>query len=490
MNTKPRLTDNEIVLALIGLAPHIQPDLFDRAIESKLPKDNEFYTDFPRLGGVRGKNCRFFLPTGETALFLIAGDNYKRRLMVQQYFAAEHQFWQKKILWLEDMQNGEPAMHGRLIISPDYVDLMTFGKHRSPQFSISFPAKKIAPEEEKDMKVEEEELKKIKCKKEEETHDDKPRRGVASFDQLVIPKELKDQIDEIKIWLKYKDQLMDKMDMLKKGYRTLFYGPPGTGKTFTAKILGNELDKEVYKIDLSMIVSKYIGETEKNLELLFAQAEGKGWILFFDEADALFGKRTNVRDAHDKYANQEVSYLLQRIEDYNGLVILATNMKNNIDDAFVRRFNSILSFPFPDAGSRAKIWRIFLPTGKLNTKKIIYREKPGMDPYPDRYHDICNIPAMDVAVDIPEAVKKYELSGGSIMNVVHYAGLKAIDRFNTAIEERKKLYRIPLVEYSDGPTAIEKEDPCDPTPQFIIYLSDVLDGIKRELVKEGKPFTP
>ena len=140
-----------------------------------------------------------------------------------------------------------------------------------------------------------------------------------------------------------------------KGVIFLFYGPPGTGKTLTAGLLGNELEIDVYKVDISMVVSKYIGETEKNLELLFARAADKGWILFFDEADALFGKRTGVRDAHDKYANQEVSFLLQRIEDFNGLIILATNMKNNIDDAFIRRFNSIIRFPLPNAEERKLI---------------------------------------------------------------------------------------------------------------------------------------
>ena len=134
---------------------------------------------------------------------------------------------------------------------------------------------------------------------------------------------------------------------LKKGFRTLFCGPPGTGKTFTAGLIGTCTGKPVYRIDLSMVVSKYIGDTEKNLEQLFARAEDKGWILFFDEADAIFGKRTSVRDAHDKYANQEVSYLLQRIEDYNGLVILATNMKYNIDPGFIRRFSSILDSRSP-----------------------------------------------------------------------------------------------------------------------------------------------
>jgi hypothetical protein len=273
------------------------------------------------------------LPTGETVLFLLTDKNVNERLPVQQLFGADHFFQKKKILWLEDMHNGEPGMHGRIIMSPDYIDLFTYGTHKTPRFSMTFPAKKIAPSEQPDP---------------------------PGFDQLVIPNELFEQINELKNWLRYNDTLMGEFGMrhkLRQGYRTLFYGPPGTGKTFTAQILGNELKKDVFKIDLSMIVSKYIGETEKNLELLFSRAEDKGWILFFDEADALFGKRTNVRDAHDKYANQEVSYLLQRIEDYNGLIILATNMKNNIDDAFIRRFNSILKFPFPEAAQRAVIWK-------------------------------------------------------------------------------------------------------------------------------------
>lgn len=127
--------------------------------------------------------------------------------------------------------------------------------------------------------------------------------------------------------------------------KILFIGEPGTGKKTLASLISRQTGKELYRIDLSMIVSKYIGETEKNLKQVFDAAEHKSWILFFDEADALFGKRTNVRDAHDKYANQEVAYLLQRIEDYNGLVILATNMRNNIDEAFIRRFQIIISFP-------------------------------------------------------------------------------------------------------------------------------------------------
>jgi SpoVK/Ycf46/Vps4 family AAA+-type ATPase len=181
--------------------------------------------------------------------------------------------------------------------------------------------------------------------------------------------------------------------------------------------------------------------------LLFARAESKKWILFFDEADALFGKRTNVRDAHDKYANQEVSYLLQRIEDYDGLVILATNMKNNIDEAFIRRFNAILKFSAPGMEDRKKIWEKTFP------EKVVYREMlPGGE-------DAATLKPFN----IPEVVKTYELSGGNIVNIVHYAGIKGM--------KRQRLLEVG------------SEEP------LTIYLPDVLDGIRHELTKSGIPFT-
>jgi SpoVK/Ycf46/Vps4 family AAA+-type ATPase len=168
-----------------------------------------------------------------------------------------------------------------------------------------------------------------------------------SWKELALPQETLTQVEEIKNWLKQSSSVKAGKSLqrkIKPGYRALFYGTNDTRKASTASLIGKELNKEVYKIDLSQVVSKYIGETEKNLELVFASAKDKDWILFFDEADALFGKRTGVRDAHDKYANQEVSYLLQRMEEYSGLAILATNIKSNIDPAFTRRFNSILRF--------------------------------------------------------------------------------------------------------------------------------------------------
>lgn len=417
------LDANEATVLLIALAPSIQPDLFDKTIESKLSDPN----NFPRIGGVRGKNSRSFLPTGETALFLLGGEDIQTRLRVQQLFNADHVFAQKKIIWLEELPPGEPPMSGRIILSPDYADLFIYGKPFTPHFSVSFPAKRI--KEERD------------------------------WSYLVISDELQGQVNEIISWLQYNQTLMDAWDMgnrLKKGYRVLFHGPPGTGKTLTAGLLGKELGKEVYKIDLSMVVSKYIGETEKNLELLFARAEDKGWILFFDEADALFGKRTSVRDAHDKYANQEVSYLLQRIEDYNGLIILATNMKNNIDDAFMRRFNAVLKFPFPDARERTMIWAKSFPQECTFIKDI--ENGSGKE-----------------TIDISEVVKKYEMTGGSILNAVHYACLKAIER------QGKKNGTLRNTSINDAHTTETEHN-------LFIYTSDVLMGIKKEFTKEGKPF--
>ena len=220
--------------------------------------------------------------------------------------------------------------------------------------------------------------------------------------RFVLSKETNEQILELQTWITYGNVLMKDWGMhkkLKPGYRVLFHGPPGTGKTLTATLLGKYTGKDVFKIDLSMVVSKFIGETEKNLANLLAKAEKTNNILFFDEADALFGKRTNVRDAHDKYANQEVSYLLQRIENYKGLVILASNLKSNIDDAFVRRFQSIVHFPLPKAAERLLLWQKAFPSAV-------------------RLH---------ADVDLPLVARKYELSGAEIMNITQYVCLCALE---------------------------------------------------------------
>jgi SpoVK/Ycf46/Vps4 family AAA+-type ATPase len=165
------------------------------------------------------------------------------------------------------------------------------------------------------------------------------------------------------------------------GISALFAGESGTGKTMAAEVLANDLQLDLYKIDLSKVVNKYIGETEKNLKRVFDAAEDGGAILLFDEADALFGKRSEVKDSHDRYSNIEVSYLLQRMEAYRGLAILTTNMKKALDTAFLRRLRFIVHFPFPDTAQRAEIWKkIFpgnTPVQDLDNEKLSKLSLPG-----------------------------------------------------------------------------------------------------------------
>lgn len=186
-----------------------------------------------------------------------------------------------------------------------------------------------------------------------------------TWEDIVLPADKKEQLREVCNYVKHYAKVYEVWGFEKhshgKGLNVLFSGPSGTGKTMAAEIIASELQLNIYKIDLSMVVSKYIGETEKNLNRIFKDAEECNAVLFFDEADAIFGKRTEVRDAHDRYANIEINYLLQKMEEHEGIVILATNMSKNVDDAFLRRMNFIVEFPFPNEEYRLMIWRKVFP---------------------------------------------------------------------------------------------------------------------------------
>ena len=178
-----------------------------------------------------------------------------------------------------------------------------------------------------------------------------------AWDDIVLPADRLEQLREICNHVKYRERVygqwgFDRKLSLGKGLSILFAGPSGTGKTMAAEIIAGALGLDLYKIDLSTVVSKYIGETEKNLSRIFIEAETSNSILFFDEADALFGKRSEVKDSHDRYANIEIGYLLQRMEEYEGVVILATNFRKNMDEAFVRRLHFTVEFPFPNEEDR------------------------------------------------------------------------------------------------------------------------------------------
>jgi AAA+ superfamily predicted ATPase len=187
----------------------------------------------------------------------------------------------------------------------------------------------------------------------------------ATFDDLVLPPEQTEQLRQIVAHVRGRTRVYDDWGFARDdrglGVAALFHGPSGTGKTLAAEVIARELDLDCYRVDLSAVVSKYIGETERNLRRVFDAAEAGGAVLLFDEADALWGRRTEVRDSHDRYANIEVSYLLQRMESYRGLAILTTNMRQAIDGAFMRRLRFVVDFPFPGRAQRAAIWRAVFP---------------------------------------------------------------------------------------------------------------------------------
>lgn len=223
-----------------------------------------------------------------------------------------------------------------------------------------------------------------------------------SWSDIVLTPERFEQLRNIAARIKYRHRVQQEWGFghklaRGKGLNVLFTGPSGVGKTMAAEILARELALDLYEIDLSSVVSKYIGETEKNLSEIFCEAEATQAVLFFDEADALFGRRTEVKDAHDRYANIEVNYLLQRVEQFDGLVVLATNMQRNLDDAFLRRIHEIVEFPFPDESLRERIWRCHLPAAA------------------PREDDI----------DFNFLARQFKLTGGSIKNIVLSAACRA-----------------------------------------------------------------
>lgn len=380
----------ERLVLLLALCPHIQPQLLDVFFV----KNSTYDRGFTEFGGMKGNQHGGFLPTGETAAFLLAANDLQQRFQLLQLFSPGHFFARHNMLKLVSAHVDEPSMSGALQISSEYLSFFTHGTAYQPHYSTQFPAKQI--------------------------------RTDLDWKDLVLDQHIMAEVEEIRTWIEHGPTLMKEWQMenrIKPGYRALFYGPPGTGKSFTACLLGKTFHLDVYRIDLSMVVSKYIGETEKNLAGVFDQAANKNWILFFDEADALFGKRSATNSSHDRYANQEVAYLLQRIEDFPGLVVLATNLKANIDEAFGRRFQSMIYFPVPGPPQRQRIWQQSFPSQVQ----------------------------LDANVSLEDIAKKYELAGGAIINVVQYSCLAALSRNSKTI-----------------------------------LLKDILTGIRKEFNKEGK----
>lgn len=384
------ITFEERLIIVLALLPHVCPQMLD----TFFIHNKNFDRPFTEFGGWKGSTHGGFLPTGETALFLIAGNSMEQRIHYCAIFGKEHHFFTHNLLKLVGRGENEPFLSGALILSDEYLSRFIHGKSAEIEYSSHFPAKKITTE--------------------------------LNWNDVVLNQDVIAEIEHIISWIKYEHIIRIDWNLgkfIKPGFRTMFYGPPGTGKTLTACLIGKSIEVNVYRIDLSMIVSKYIGETEKNLATVFDMAENKNWILFFDEADALFGKRTQTSSSNDRYANQEISYLLQRIEDYSGVVILATNLRANIDEAFARRFQSMVYFPFPSEEQRLLLW-----------KRMLQNQKPITD-----------------TIDCEFLARTYELTGGAIVNVIRFAAVQALQKQHQCIE-----------------------------------MDDIVIGITKELLKEGK----
>ncbi|MGB0931486.1 MAG: ATP-binding protein [Chitinophagales bacterium] len=382
----------ERLVLLLALTPHIAPESLNPFLIPH-PQLNRPYTEF---GGWKTGTQHGFVSTIETALFLLAEGDLTARFLSMEMFSDRHVLRKQNILQLKNPKEDGSKTSAKLSISEEYLSLFTSGQSHKPDYSSNFPAQLIVTKME--------------------------------WEDLVLEDYTLDEVLEIPAWLKHQNTILHEWGMSKRiqpGYRALFYGPPGTGKTLTASLIGKSLKMDVYRIDISQVVSKYIGETEKNMANIFDQAQNRNWILFFDEADALFGKRTATSDSKDRHANQEVAYLLQRVETFPGVVVLATNLKGNIDEAFSRRFQTMIHFRMPNAQQRYRLWQsAFAVQTPLSEE-----------------------------VDLFEIAQKYELSGGAINNVSRHCALSALRRDNGDLR---------------------------------IFREDVLHGIQREYAKDGR----
>lgn len=382
-----KINDFERLLIASGLALYFKPEIFD-AFLIKNKNINKVFTEF---GGKIKDNNSIFIPTLGTIAFLCFGSELEPRFSIQNLFKRDHLLNKENIIILED-NNSSILLNKTIKIGEEFLELITLGKEFKPSYSSHFPADLLTTN--------------------------------LNWDDLVLDDNILIEVENINTWLNHEDEINNDVVLSKKisrGYKSLFYGPPGTGKTLTVSLLGKKNNRDVYRIDLSSLVSKYIGETEKNLGRIFDIAENKNWILFFDEAESLFSKRTGVSDSKDKFANQQTAYLLQRLESYKGLIVLATNLKPNIDQAFSRRIHSSIYFAMPNINERIKLW--------TNALKEISELSPEF---------------------IEKISNDFELSGGSIINIIQFAWL---------LSKKNK-------------TNIRKKD--------------ILIGIKRELTKDGK----
>ena len=304
--------------------------------------------------------------TGETLRTILAR-TFAGRLRAADVLAPGGKLRSLRMLTLEA---ADPHLAGRVRCNPELAAWLLGRAEPEPELSPEFPAQRL--------------------------------RTVHALDDLVLTVSARERLDAILVRMRHRAIVLDDWGFGSHhdnagGFTVLFHGPSGTGKTLAAAVLGREAAVPVYRIDLSSVLDKYIGETEKGLSRLFDRAEARDWVLFFDEADALFGRRGEINDAHDRFANAQISYLLQRIETFSGVTVLATNLLRNIDEAFLRRIHLHLAFPEPTIDERMRLWGVALPSKEL----------------------------LDPEVDLGELAERHELTGGEIRNAVFHAAYRA-----------------------------------------------------------------
>lgn len=347
---------------------------------------SEFGISHPGQNGI--------IPTWKTAFFLFAGNETHDHFELIHYIRTDANLYLERMLVMQTENGGNP-FHSQVRLSKELLHTWSYPAKYPMKADPDFPADEIS--------------------------------SPLEWSDLFINEHTRTALHELRLWLRHEKEMRNHPKMgkhLNLGMRVLFFGPSGTGKTLTASLLGKEFNMPVYRVDLSQMVSKWIGETEKNLARVFDIAEKKKWMLFFDEADSLFSKRGAVNSSNDRHANQQVSYLLQRVENYDGTIIMATNLKDNIDEAFARRFQLIVEFPMPDAATRLAMWTQILA-----------------DTFP-----------IATDVNLEQIAHDFELTGGAMKNIFRSLMLRIHDR---------------------------------PLAQRSITASDLHSAIEQELIKTG-----
>jgi AAA+ superfamily predicted ATPase len=367
INTYQLTAIDRVILAL-GVASAHYPSILKTFIQIE-ENSSAFAIE---AGGEYNKANRNFKPTFQTSLFLLAGKD----LSLWSHYSS--QLIKGSVLLQNDIiynRSSTEFIHGKIELDTAYLNYFLSGQKPQLDHGSYFPGRLY--------------------------------KSNLTMEDIILEDNVREQIKPIGHYVNALENGFFKSNdhNFKTGFIALFYGAPGTGKTMLAGILANTYGIDMYHVDLSQVVSKYIGETEKNLEVLFNRLQGKNCMLFFDEADALFGKRSDVKDAHDRYANQEVSYLLQRIEKFDGLTILASNFENNMDDAFKRRIDVSINVIRPTETTRESLWEHYLP------KNITFESDELLK----------------------HLAKEYSYTGSNIRNIMKNVAMTLYDRNETII---------------------------------------------------------